>query len=151
MASDRELIALWRNLHHLHGAVRAALSERLDRAGGCTLLEHDLMSWLAVDDSRRPRMRELATLLGMTPGGATRLVDRLVHRGWVERTQLGGNRREVYTQLTDNGRHALSPARAAYLQALRDILDAHLDDTDIATLTTITGTLTRHIDPNFEC
>lgn len=146
MASDRDLIALWHNLHHVHGAIRTALGEQLDRAGGCSLLEHDLMSWLEVDERRRPRMRELAALLGMTPGGATRLVDRLVERGWVRRVQLPDNRREVYTELTAAGRKALAPARAAYFTALRDTLDAHIADTDITTLTTITGTLLDGID-----
>jgi len=141
VASNQELIALWHNLHHVHEAVRAALRERLDRAGGCSLSEHDLMSWLAVDDGNRPRMHELAALLGMTPGGTTRLVDRLVERGWVSRSLAPGNRREVHTRLTATGRQALGPARAAYFAALRDTLDTHLADTDIATLTTLTGTL----------
>src|SRR5262245_11228731 len=132
VASDSELIALWHNLHHVQGAIRAVLGEHLNDAGDCTLLEHDLMSWLQVDSDKRPRMQELAKLLGMTPGGATRLVDRLVERGWVERTQLSGNRREVYIELTKDGRRALRPARAAYFQALRGTLDTHLADRDIA-------------------
>jgi DNA-binding MarR family transcriptional regulator len=144
VASNQELIALWHNLHHIHGVIRAALSHRLDQAGGCSLLEHDLMSWLEVDDSSRPRMSELATLLGMTPGGTTRLVDRLVQRGWVRRLQLPGNRREVYTQLTADGQRALALARDAYFHALRKTLGAHLQGTDLNTLTTLTGTLLRN-------
>jgi DNA-binding MarR family transcriptional regulator len=146
VASNQELIALWHNLHHAHDAVRTALRERLDQAGGCSLLEHDLMSWLEVEDGNRPRMQELAKLLGMTPGGTTRLVDRLVQRGWVRRLQAPGNRREVYTQLTADGKQALRPARVAYFQALRDTLDTNLPDTDIGTLTTLTGTLLRTTD-----
>ena len=143
MTSDRDLIALWHNLDQLHAEIRSALSRRLDEAGGCSLLEHDLMSWLAVDHDRRPRMQELAALLNMTPGGTTRLVDRLVQRGWVQRLQLNGNRREVYTELTDEGRRALAPARTAYFQALRDCLPT----ADVARLTAMTGSLLRALKP----
>ncbi|HJP74446.1 MAG TPA: MarR family transcriptional regulator [Pseudonocardiaceae bacterium] len=146
MTSDRELLALWRNVYELHAAIRAALSRRLDEAGGCSLVEHDLMSWLEVDRDRRPRMQELAATLGMTPGGATRLVDRLVRRGWVQRLQLPGNRREVYTELTDDGRAALAPARAAYFQALRECLPGG----DIVAATELTGALLREIKPDEE-
>lgn len=141
MTSDRDLLALWHNVYELHAAIRAALSKRLDDAGGPSLVEHDLMSWLEVDHDRRPRMQELAATLGMTPGGATRLVDRLVQRGWVQRLQLDGNRREVYTELTDEGRRALEPARAAYFQALRECLPGG----DIAMVTELTGALLRDI------
>lgn len=147
MTSDRDLLALWRNLYRLHAEIRAALSSRLDEAGGCTLVEHDLMSWLEVDHDRRPRMRELAAMLDMTPGGTTRLVDRLVQRGWVQRLRLDGNRREVYTELTDEGRQVLEPARAAYFAALRDCLDKRLSTGDLATLTGLTGTLASKIRP----
>lgn len=77
----------------------------------------------------------------MTPGGATRLVDRLVQRGWVQRLRLGGNRREVYTELTDAGRAALAPARAAYFQALRECLPGG----DLAEATEATGALLHQI------
>ena len=51
------------------------------------------MSWLEVDGRARPRMLDLAELLGMTQSGVTRLVDRLIGRGWVMREQPPGNAR----------------------------------------------------------
>src|SRR5260370_6361656 len=83
VSTDRELLALWRNIHHVNALIRSALSARLDAEGGCSLLEHDLMSWLEVDGPERPRMLDLAELLGVTQGGITRVVDRLITRGWV--------------------------------------------------------------------
>lgn len=148
VTSDQDLLALWRNVYRLNVEIRSALSKRLDEAGGCTLLEHDLMSWLEVDHDRRPRMQELAAMLDMTPGGTTRLVDRLVKRGWVQRLQLHGNRREVYPELTSEGRRVLEPARAAYFHALRECLGGRLPAGDIATVTALTGILADKIEAN---
>ena len=130
-----QLLALWRNVYHVNALIRSALSARLDAEGGCSLLEHDLMSWLEVEGETRPRMLDLAELLGVTQGGVTRLVDRLIGRGWVEREQPPGNRRVMFARLTDQGRATLSATRKAYFKALREELTARLDDDEIATLT----------------
>jgi DNA-binding MarR family transcriptional regulator len=119
--------------------IRAALSTRLDAEGGCSLLEHDLMSWLDVDGASRPRMLDLAGLLGITQSGITRLVDRLTARGWVEREQPPGNRRVMYARLTDQGRAVLATTRRAYFGALREELTARLSDAEIITLTGLTA------------
>jgi DNA-binding MarR family transcriptional regulator len=132
---------LWSNLHHINRAIRSTLSRALEYQGGCSLLEHDLMSWLEVSGSRRPRMQELAGLLGITPGGVTRLVDRLAERGWVVREQLPGNRVQTYASLTPAGTAALHRARTAYLKALRETLPAGMAAEDLADLTTRTTKL----------
>lgn len=139
MTTDRELLELWRNVHHMNIVIRSTLGRRLELASGCTLTEHDLMSWLDVDGTRRPRMLDLAALLGLTQGGVTRLVDRLVGRGWVTREQLPGNRREIYARLTGQGKIALGHARAAYLEALRETVTGRLGEEDIAALSSVTG------------
>lgn len=141
MPTDRQLLSLWSNLHHLNRVIRSALSRRLEDEGGCSLLEHDLMSWLEVRGPRRPRMQDLADLLGITPGGVTRLIDRLAERGWVVREQLPGNRVQTYASLTPAGTTALSRARTAYFQALRETLPAGMPAEDLADLTARTARL----------
>lgn len=139
MADDKQLLALWRNIHHANALIRAALSARLDAEGGCSLLEHDLMSWLEVEGPQRPRMAELAELVGVTSGGVTRVIDRLILRGWVEREQPPGNRRVIYAKLTDEGRRMLARTRKAYFAALREVLGERLADDRIAELTELTA------------
>ncbi len=139
MASDLDLLVLWRNLYHMDSLIRAALRRKLDLAGECSLAEHDLMSWLDVGGRDRLRMLDLAARLGLTQGGITRLVDRLVARGWVVREQLPDNRREIYARLTPQGRTALGRARKGYLEALREVMSGRLSDGDVALLTTVTG------------
>ena len=73
-------------------------------------------------------MLTLADRLGVTRGGLTRIVDRLVERGWVGRDRPGHNRREVYAVITDEGARVVQHARAVYIRVLRQTLGTHLDD-----------------------
>jgi DNA-binding MarR family transcriptional regulator len=139
MASDAELLSVWRNVQVMTTTIRATLADRLAELGEMSLIEHDIMSWLDVVDEVRPRMLDLAELLGISQGGVTRLVDRLVTRGWVVREQQSGNRRYIYARLTGKGRVALRRARAAYLAALREAVPTRLNDGEITHLTALAG------------
>jgi DNA-binding MarR family transcriptional regulator len=139
VANDKQLLALWRHLHHANALIRASLGARLDAEGGCSLLEHDLLSLLEVEGPERPRMADLADLLGVTSGGVTRVVDRLIARGWVEREQVPGNRRVIYAKLTAEGRRVLAGTRKAYFAALREVIGDRLTDDRIAELTELTA------------
>src|SRR5919198_4011686 len=103
MANQPPAILTWRNLHLADTAVCDALDARLAEQAGCSLLEHDLLAWLAAAPGKRLRMVDLATRLRVTPGGLTRIIDRLVDRGWIERDRPTGNRREVHATLTRAG------------------------------------------------
>lgn len=123
----------WRSLHLADGVICGELNRRLAEAG-CSLLEHDLMAWLGVAACRRLRMLNLATRLRVTQGGLTRIVDRLVERGWVEREIPASNRREVYVTLTGEGSAALRRARAEYSRTIEQCFARLLDDGDLAAL-----------------
>jgi DNA-binding MarR family transcriptional regulator len=140
MAIDPAMLA-WRNLHIADAVVCDQLNSRLGREVGCSLTEHDLMAWLSVAPGQRLRMSDLASRLRVSPGGLTRIADRLVARGWIERDQPPDNRREVRLALTSTGTSALDTARTAYSRVLGETLAKHLDQTDLDTLRTIAGKL----------
>jgi len=73
-------------------------------------------------------MLVLAERLGVTRGGLTRIVDRLVERGRVRRDRPAHNRREVYAAVTEDGARVLNHARAVYIRTLAETLGAYLDD-----------------------
>src|SRR3954470_16889681 len=62
-------------------------------------------------------IEELRRPLGLTQPGATRLVERLVRAGWVERGEAAG-RRGLRLTLTDAGRELLDRMLAARRAAL---------------------------------
>lgn len=135
------MILTWRSLHLADGAVRRALDRRLADTAGCSLLEHDLLAWLAAAPGHRLRMLDLADRLGVTPGGLTRIIDRLTARGWIERDRPERNRREVFAVLTPAGQQAARRARGIYLSVLNQTLGRHLGKEDMDDLTRITGKL----------
>lgn len=53
-----------------------------------------------------PKMSQLATYLGLTPGACTTLVDRLVRQGWVERCSDPQDRRAVCIHASRMGAEA---------------------------------------------
>lgn len=141
MPTERSVVLTWRSLHLADGAVRRALDERLAGEAGCSLLEHDLLAWLTAAPQRRLQMLELADMLGVTRGGLTRIVDRLVERGWIERDRPASNRREVYAMLTADGQHAIERARAVYVSVLNETLGDHLSKPELDALARITDKL----------
>ena len=141
MLPERSVVLTWRSLHLADGAVRRALDQCLGGEAGCSILEHDLLAWLTAAPQRRLKMLELADMLGVTRGGLTRIVDRLVERGWVERDRPASNRREVHAVLTSDGQDAIEHARAVYVGVLKRTLSAHLSKAELDELARITNKL----------
>jgi DNA-binding MarR family transcriptional regulator len=125
----------------------AELNTRLTASVGCSLVEHDALAWVSAAPSQRLRMAELAGLLRVTPGGLTRIIDRTVERGWIERDRPAENRREVYAVLTAAGRDLLRSARQAYSGVLRDMIAGPLGDADLSALLGISQKLLDGLNP----
>ncbi|MEV5430564.1 MarR family transcriptional regulator [Streptomyces sp. NPDC052701] len=68
-------------------------------------------------------LRSLADSLASTPPSASRLCDRLVAAGFVEREVSAADRREVRLHLSGRGRAFLSDLRARRERELRAVLD----------------------------
>lgn len=144
LEGTRELA--WLELHQACGLLRQALSSRLEAEAGMTVAEHDVLWFLANTPDRRLIMSALADRMLMTRGGATRLVDRLVQRGWVTREVDERNRRLTYAVLAADG---VAAVRRSYrlTRAVRPALfDDRLTDTDVAELRRILGKLLRRLD-----
>ena len=84
-------------------------------------------------------MDDLHNVLGLTPSGAVRLVDRLADDGYVER-RAGANGRSVALVLTPRGRRAAGRIRAARREAIEGVL-ATLPRADREALARITERL----------
>ena len=68
------------------------------------------------------RMSPLAEGLGLTPGAASTLVDRLVDMGLVERSADAADRRVVSVHLSEKGLACLSKARDGKRELLRSVV-----------------------------
>lgn len=110
----------------LRAAVRtlARLSRVLERGGGdLTLPQFRLLAMV----ERGQRASFLAGKLAVAKPTVTALVDGLVERGYVSRSQEADDRRATHITLTPAGRRALKAAEAAMAERMHDLL-AHTAD-----------------------
>jgi DNA-binding MarR family transcriptional regulator len=124
-------IATWRLFLKTHARLERLLDEDLRSAHDLTLAEYDALLQLAESPTHRLRMHELADRVVLSRSGVTRLIDRLVRDGWVERSHCATDARGAEAVLTDSG---LSRLREAAPTHLRGISDHFLDAMDAAEL-----------------
>jgi long-chain acyl-CoA synthetase len=103
----------------------------LERAlGDMTLPQFRVLNVVASSPERASRIAELAAVSRPSLSG---LLDGLVARGWVRRSDVDGDRRGVSLDVTPDGATALRQAEDAAAAAVRDVLgDVPLDDCDAA-------------------
>ena len=128
MVDEDGVVRAWTGLHFAYREMSKLLDERLRAESECSLSDVDVLNELYCTPEHRLQMLVLAERLRVTRGGLTRIVDRLVERGWVRRDRPARNRREVYAAVTDDGARVLHHARTVYIRLLTETLGAHLDD-----------------------
>lgn len=92
--------------------------------------EHDLplaFFWplFVVGRSREARLRvgELSDALGLTVGGTSKIVDRIVRAGLLRREPDPADRRASVVVITDSGQQRLDAATATYAAEMAHVLD----------------------------
>lgn len=114
-------LAPWRAFLGAHALVTRRLDEELRAEHDLSLAEYDTLLAIAWSPDRRIRMRTLADSIFLSKSGVTRLIDRLVADGLVERSACVSDARGAEAVLTEAG---LARMRAASRTHLRGI-DAH--------------------------
>lgn len=109
----------WRSLARTHAAVSGRLQEALAQAELPPLAWFEMLAAIAASDEERMKMGELAEALVITRGGLTKLVDRLVKAGLIERTFCETDRRVSYATLL--------PAGAELLEEMVPVVSAELE------------------------
>ena len=117
-------LTAWRTFLRAHARVVRDLEQELQADQGIALTDYDVLVQLAASDGRRLRMSELADRLLLSRSGVTRLVDRLVAEGLLERVMCESDRRGQWASLTDAGRERLREASPTHLAGVeRHFLD----------------------------
>ena len=117
-ATDPRLDA-WRGFVQAHARLTRRLDEELQAAHRLSLAEYDALLQLANAPGRRLRMSALADRVLLSRSGITRLVDRLVAAGMVERTTCTTDARGAEAALTPVGLERLRAASATHLDGVR--------------------------------
>ena len=140
LLSARELAA-WRGLLEAHSSLVAELDAELEREHGLPLTSYEVLMYLGDEPAGKLRMGELADRLLLSRSGITRLVDRLVRQGLIERERCEDDGRGYYARLTPLGVDALSHTRPAHLAGVRRHFLDRLDPGQIDALGAIWGRL----------
>jgi DNA-binding MarR family transcriptional regulator len=116
----------WGALTRTHAAIVQRLQEMLSAADFPPLPWYEVLAAVAEAPDERMKMGDLAEALVITRGGLTKLVDRLVKAGLLERTFCETDRRVSYATLTAAGRDLLTEMRPAVIAELEVAFSANL-------------------------
>jgi len=117
--NDDELHA-WQTFLRAHHVVTDTLDEELSREQDLPLGSYEVLLRLSESPDRALRMSELADEVMLSRSGVSRLVDRLVSEGLVERHTCQSDGRGVYAALTDAGTRRLRRAAPTHLRGVRE-------------------------------
>ena len=104
----------WRAIVSTHAAVTDRVQHALASADLPPLSWFELLWAVQRSEQGHPRMSELAAKLTLSRGGITKLVDRLVEAGYLERVSCPEDRRSLRAELTPAGERMLGEMRAVY-------------------------------------
>ena len=127
-------LAAWSTFLRAHARVVRELERELQADQDLALTDYDVLVQLAAAPERRLRMSELADRLLLSRSGVTRLVDRLVADGMVERVSCEDDRRGQWAALTDAGHGRLRRAAPTHLRGVATHFLDRLSAEDLASL-----------------
>jgi DNA-binding MarR family transcriptional regulator len=128
--TDTELRA-WQALLHAHHRVISQLDAELRVEHGLSFGAYDVLLRLARAPNASLAMSELAEKVMLSPSGLTRMVDRLVRAGLVERHRFQEDARVTLARLTDEGRRLLRRAARTHLRGIREHFTARLTEAQL--------------------
>jgi DNA-binding MarR family transcriptional regulator len=117
-SADDPRLGAWRTMLHAHSHLVRRMDDDLRAAHGLSLAEYDALIQLVNAPGRRLRMSVLADRVLLSRSGITRLVDRLVADGTVERSVCPTDARGSEAALTPVGLDRLREASRTHLDGV---------------------------------
>jgi DNA-binding MarR family transcriptional regulator len=127
-------LGAWRAFLLAHARLSRRLDEELRAEHGLTLPEYDALLQIAQAPDRRLRMSQLADLVVLSRSGVTRLIDRLVADGLVERSQCLSDARGAEAVLTRAGLDRMRSAAGTHLRGIEAYFLSVVPERDLANL-----------------
>jgi DNA-binding MarR family transcriptional regulator len=135
----------WVAFMRAHAALTRRLEAELQDAAGVSLADYEALLQLALAGGRL-RMNELADRLLLTRSGASRLVDRMAHDGYITRHKCATDARGAFAVLTDAGHERLSRARPTARRGISEHFLAVLPARDRAAFVRSLDTIMDRLD-----
>ena len=124
----------WRAFLQAHARVTRRLDEELRAEHDLSLAEYDALLTIADAPDRRIRMRQLADRVILSKSGVTRLIDRLVLDGLVQRDACLSDARGAEAVLTPAGLDRLRRASRTHLRGIDEHFISAVDEADLSVI-----------------
>lgn len=131
---DEDQMEAWHGFLRTHAALVRELDIEMQEEHGLSLTQYEVLLLLARSDDGSVRMSDLADGALLSLSGLSRLVDRLVAMGLVERAQCPSDRRSSLACLTTAGRKRFREARPTHHDGVRRLFADRLPDDAITAL-----------------
>ena len=118
----------WAAFLTAHKALETILNRELESACGLPLTWFDALAQLRMAPGQRLTMTQLASALLFSKSGLTRLVDRMVEAGLLQRLARPGDRRSLHIALTDAGEEKYRQALPIHLAHVNRHFAAYIED-----------------------
>jgi DNA-binding MarR family transcriptional regulator len=129
----------WRQFLRAHSYATRRLEADLEHRHMLPLASYDVLVQLAEADGCALRMSELADAVLLSRSGLTRLVDRLVRDGYVERRSCPSDARGTFAVLTERGRQRLREASGTHLRGVAAHVTNRFTADELDTLAELLG------------
>lgn len=127
--------------------LRRALAPAIECDLGISGLAVEVLIRLERSPGKRLRMTDLAAQTGLTPGGLTRAVDRLVEAGLVSRCSGAEDRRSWFAVLTSLGEERIAGALERHEREIASIVADVFDESDAESLVNLLRRLRDRVHP----
>jgi DNA-binding MarR family transcriptional regulator len=140
-------MAAWRAFLTAHARVTEVLERELHADRKMPLSWYDVLVQLSEAPDGQLRMHELANRVLLSRAGLTRLVDRMVASGFVERRPCPDDRRGTFVAVTEAGRAANVEAAPVHLRGVNEHFIRRLGAAEAATVAKALGRVAEALAP----
>jgi DNA-binding MarR family transcriptional regulator len=127
-------IGAWRGLLRVHASLLKALETELEEKHGVPLTSYEVLMHLSEAPDGKLRMSALAERVLLSRSGLTRLIDRLVAEGLIERLACDDDARGSYALLTPAGNELVARAKPSHLAMVRERFLRHFSEDELTEL-----------------
>jgi DNA-binding MarR family transcriptional regulator len=140
-------VAAWEALFRAQVAVIRELGREFP-TGDISFNEYDVLFNLSRQEDRALRIRDLSKHLLLTQPSVSRMVDRLVAKGFVRKESAPGDGRGTFVCLTDEGYSLYRRVAVSHAKSIEHHLGGALGADDLETLRTLTEQISKSVgDP----
>jgi DNA-binding MarR family transcriptional regulator len=124
----------WSGFLRAHALIARQLDIDLERAHRLPLSSYEALRHLAWAPEGRMRITDLAAACLLSQSGGSRLIERLIREGLVEKTASAEDGRGAYAVITQVGQARLDEAQASHIASVRARFLDHFSDDELATM-----------------